>query len=99
MDIFTEAHAKDLGSDDLVQIGRAIAEGRVATLYLEENTVHPGLFDPNQGTIVQGKIENPRVGDVYDDMAEVVLSRGGEVLILEKEEMPTQSDLAAVYRY
>lgn len=99
MDNFSEAHAKDLGSDDLVQIGRAIAEGRVATLYLEENTVHPGIFDSNLGTIIQGQIENPRVGDVYDDMAEVVLSRGGKVLILAKEDMPTASDIAAVYRY
>ncbi|MBC3898775.1 hypothetical protein GH811_03995 [Acetobacterium malicum] len=51
------------------------------------------------GTIVQGKIADPRVGDVYDDMAEVVLSRGGEVLILDNEDMPTESDIAAVYRY
>jgi len=99
MDNFSEAHAKDLGSDDRVQIGRAIAEGRVATLYLEESKVHPGLFDASLGTIVQGKIADPRVGDVYDDMAEVVLSRGGEVLILEKEHMPTERDIAAVYRY
>lgn len=99
MAIFAEAHAKDLGSDDLVQIGRAIAEGKVATLYLEEDTVHPGLFDANLGTVSQGEIENPRVGDVYDDMAEVVLSRGGEVLILEKADMPTERDIAAVYRY
>ncbi len=98
-DIFLEAHAKDLGSDDLVQIGRAIVEGKVATLFLEENTVHPGCFDAQLGTIGQGKIEDPRVGDVYDDMAEVVLSRGGEVLILEKEDMPSERDLAAVYRY
>ena len=99
MATFSEAHAKDLGSDDVVQIGRAIAEGKVASLYLEENTVHPGRFDPQLGTVVQGEIADPRVGDVYDDMAEVVLSRGGEVLILEKDEMPTERDLAAVYRY
>ena len=99
MAIFGEAHAKDQGSDDLVQIGKAIAEGRVATLYLEENKVHPGQFDPTLGGITQGALENPKVGDVYDDMAEVVLSRGGEVLILEKEDMPTESDIAAVYRY
>ena len=99
MATFFEAHAKDLGSDDVVQIGRAIAEGKVASLYLEENTVHPGRFDPQLGTVVQGEIADPRVGDVYDDMAEVVLSRGGEVLILEKDEMPTERDLAAVYRY
>lgn len=99
MATFSEAHAKDLGSDDVVQIGRAITEGKVASLYLEENTVHPGRFDPQLGTVVQGEIADPRVGDVYDDMAEVVLSRGGEVLILEKDEMPTERDLAAVYRY
>ncbi|TYC84298.1 hypothetical protein FXB42_13325 [Acetobacterium wieringae] len=99
MAAFSEAHAKDLGSDDVIQIGRAIVEGKVASLYLEENTVHPGRFDPQLGTVVQGEISDPRVGDVYDDMAEVVLSRGGEVLILSKDEMPTERDLAAVYRY
>ena len=99
MNSFSEACAKELGSDDRVQIGQAIAEGRVATLYLEENTVHSGLFDATLGTIVSGEMADPRVGDVYDDMAEVVLSRGGEVLILEKEDMPTTNDLAAVYRY
>lgn len=99
MAAFSEAHAKDLGSDDVIQIGRAIAEGKVASLYLEENTVHPGRFDPQLGTVMQGEIADPRVGDVYDDMAEVVLSRGGEVLILGKDEMPTERDLAAVYRY
>lgn len=99
MAAFSEAHAKDLGSDDVIQIGRAIVEGKVASLYLEENTVHPGRFDPQLGTVMQGEIADPRVGDVYDDMAEVVLSRGGEVLILSKDEMPTERDLAAVYRY
>ncbi|WP_286946972.1 hypothetical protein [Acetobacterium sp. UBA5834] len=99
MAAFSEAHAKDLGSDDVIQIGRAIVEGKVASLYLEENTVHPGRFDPQLGTVMQGEIADPRVGDVYDDMAEVVLSRGGEVLILGKDEMPTERDLAAVYRY
>ncbi|MEL7660894.1 hypothetical protein [Acetobacterium wieringae] len=99
MAAFSEAHAKDLGSDDVIQIGRAIVEGKVASLYLEENTVHPGRFDPQLGTVMQGEIADPRVGDVYDDMAEVVLSRGGEVLILGKDEMPTERELAAVYRY
>ena len=34
MNGFSEARAKELGSDDRIQIGQAIAEGRVATLYL-----------------------------------------------------------------
>lgn len=99
MEAFGEARAKDQGSDDLIQIGKAITEGRVATLYLEENKVHPGQFDPILGIVTQGDLEDPKIGDVYDNMAEVVLSRGGNVLILEKEDMPTERDIAAVYRY
>jgi len=96
---FSEAHTRDLASDDVVQIARAITEGRVAELYLEENKVHPGQYDPNQGSITEGNLEDPDIGDVYDSMAEAVLSRGGQVLILEKEDMPTESDIAGIYRY
>ncbi|MBC3805483.1 hypothetical protein GH808_13780 [Acetobacterium fimetarium] len=99
MEAFTEAHAKDLGSDDVVQIARAITDNRVAALYLEEDKFHPGRFDISHGSIVEGKSEDQYSGDIYDDMAEAVLSRGGEVVILEKGEMPTDRDIAAVYRF
>ncbi|HEY5556685.1 hypothetical protein [Acetobacterium sp.] len=99
MEIFNQAHSKDMGSNDVVEIARAITEGRVEVLYLEENKVHPGRYEPSHGTITEGVAEDFYVGDIYDDMAEAVLSRGGEVVILESEDMPTESDLAAVYRY
>lgn len=99
MEIFNQAHSKDMGSDDVVQIARAITEQRVAVLYLEENKVHPGRYDLSLGTITEGASENDYIGDIYDDMAEAVLSQGGEVLILERADMPTERDLAAVYRY
>lgn len=99
MEQFSEAHAKDMGSDDMVQIGKAIAEGRVASLYLDGGKIHPGRFDPKMGTIVEGELLSPYVGDIYDDMAEAVLNLGGEVIILESEDMPTERDIAAIYRY
>jgi len=99
MAAFTEAHSKDLGSDDVVQIARAITDNRVGALYLEEDKFHPGRFEISHGTILEGHSEDHYVGDIYDDMAEAVLSRGGEVVILEKGEMPTERDIAAVYRF
>ncbi|MGV8905530.1 MAG: hypothetical protein ACOH15_02890 [Acetobacterium sp.] len=99
MEIFKEAFSKDMASDDVVQIAKAITEGKVAVLYLEEHKIHPGKYDFSLGTIKEGPSGDSYVGDIYDDMAEAALSRGGDVLILEKEDMPTESDLAAVYRY
>jgi len=99
MEIFKEAYSKDLGSDDVVQIGRAISEGKVEVLYLEDHKVHPGKYDLSFGTITEGASVDFYIGDIYDDMAEAALSRGADVVILEREDMPTESDLAAVYRY
>jgi len=99
VEIFNQAHAKDMGSDDVVQIARAITEKRVEVLYLEENSVHPGRYDLGLGTITEGASADSYSGDIYDEMAEAVLSQGGEVLILENADMPTARDIAAVYRY
>ncbi len=97
--IFNQAHSKDMGSDDVVQIARAITEKRVEVLYLEEDIVHPGNYDLALGTITEGVSQDSYIGDIYDEIAEAVLSQGGEVLIFKKANMPTKSDIAAVYRY
>ncbi|WKY44211.1 hypothetical protein Q5O14_16540 [Eubacteriaceae bacterium ES2] len=99
MDIFFEAQAKDLGSDDMIQIGKAISQGKIARLFLNGSSVHPGKFDPVLGSVQEDDLLSPYIGDVYDAMAEAVLSRGGDVMILERVDMPTGSDIAAIYRY
>jgi hypothetical protein len=99
MEIFNQAHSKNMSSDDVVQIAKAITEKRVEVLYLEEYIVHPGSYDLSLGTITEGVSQDSYIGDIYDEIAEAVLSQGGEVLILEKANMPTESDIAAVYRY
>jgi len=37
--------------------------------------------------------------DVLDDLAEMVLKMDGQVLVLPRENMPTDSGVAAIYRY
>jgi hypothetical protein len=36
---------------------------------------------------------------MLDDLAELVLTKGGEVIVVPTEQMPTNSGLAAIYRF
>lgn len=45
------------------------------------------------------QLENPNCDDILDDLAELVLSYGGTVLVLPLENMPTTTGIAAVYRH
>lgn len=37
--------------------------------------------------------------DILDDLAELVLSGNGTVLVFDKEAMPSDTGIAAIYRY
>jgi hypothetical protein len=39
------------------------------------------------------------VDNLLDDLGELVSGMGGQVLVVPAEEMPSQTGLAAVYRY
>ena len=39
------------------------------------------------------------VDDMLDDLAELVLTKGGEVVVVPSERMPTDSGLAAICRF
>ncbi|NLJ52399.1 MAG: hypothetical protein GX342_09625, partial [Alcaligenaceae bacterium] len=42
---------------------------------------------------------SPEAEDVLDDLAEMVLRRGGEVKIIPSQYMPTDTGLASIYRF
>jgi len=90
---------KSLGSDDVVEVGRATLENRVATLLIESDKIIPGKIDPDNGELVKRDIENPEIDDLLDDIAEIVFKYKGEVVVLPKERMPSNTGLAAIYRY
>jgi hypothetical protein len=96
---FGEAQAKHLGSSDLVEVGAAAAQSRIATLLVEAERRVPGVLDLTTGQIKQKPIDDPRVDDLLDDLAELVLSRGGDVVIVPAVDMPTTTGLAATYRF
>ena len=107
---FLQARPRDLGSGDLSDIARAAVAGRVATLLIEKDRFEPGCLDPATGAIAgEGEMpvdlsrsgEQPaiRTADLFGSVAETVLLHGGGVVALERNAMPTESGVAAIYRY
>ena len=94
----TEA-ARQASSADLSDVAKAAVAGRVGTLLVEADRVIPGVIDRTSGAIRPGDLESPQVGDMLDDLVELVLVNGGEVVVVPTERMPTPSGLAAVYRF
>jgi hypothetical protein len=96
---FGEARSKNQGSDDPADIAQAAVASRVATLLVEAERELPGKLDETTGRIEPGDLEHPEVDCLLDDLAELVLRRGGDVVIVPAERMPTPTGVAAIYRF
>ena len=96
---FENAKANSSGSNDLVQITSTAFENRVETILIESDKIIPGKIDYNTGKIELWNIKDPDFDDVLDDLAELVLKKRGEVVVLPKERMPSDKGVAAIYRY
>jgi len=58
------------------------------------------MLDRSSGDIVPGEEhKNAYDVDLYDELAELTIGHGGDALVLKSGEMPTQTGIAAVYRY
>jgi hypothetical protein len=93
------AAARGLAASDLNDVAKAVAASRVGVLLAEADRVIPGRFDPATGEVRPGRLTDPEVGDVIDDLAEAVLRAGGEVVVVPAGRMPTDTGLAATFRH
>ena len=96
---FGTAKAKDLGEEDVDRVAKAVVAGRVATLLVEADREVPGRIDAATGNIEFGDLADPEVDEVLDDLGELTLKMGGEVVVVPIERMPTNTGIAAIYRY
>lgn len=96
---FQISRSQDLGSDDLVQVIKATSENRIDTILIEADRVIPGKIDMEIGTMEERDLSDPDVDDVLDDLAEMVIKGKGKVIILPKERMPSETGVAAIYRF
>ncbi len=98
-DQFRFAKAHHLGSDQLFQVAESLVAGRVGTLLVETGKQIPGRLHRASGLIEPITPTNPLADDVLDDLAELTLKMDGQVLVIPPDQMPTQTGVAAIYRY
>jgi hypothetical protein len=96
---FTNAQAKKSGSDEIQDIAKAAVKGQVQKLIIESAKQISGQLDANDGHIQYKDLKDPETDDLLDDLAQLVLSKGGEVIVLKSDKMPSETGLAAIYRY
>jgi len=96
---FGNARSKGLGDDELAQVAKAVVGGRVATLLIEARREIPGRINASTGDIEFDDLAHPEVDDVLDDLGALALKKGGKVVIVPTDRMPTGTGIAAIYRY
>lgn len=87
-----------MSTDDLKLIGKGAADGRIKTIMVETGRIINGTFDEATGAIdLEGAQADSE--DLLESIVSKVLSDRGEVVVLTKDEMPSDSGAAAIFRY
>jgi hypothetical protein len=97
---FEQARANGKGSDDYKEVAVAAVGGRVDTLIVEaDRIIEVRVTNLVTGNTQKKHLSNPKVDDLLDDMGELVLKMGGKMMVLPTEKMPSETGLAAIFRY
>jgi hypothetical protein len=96
---FQAARARDLASDHIEQVAQATVAGRTDTLLVEADREVPGKVDHASGQIRFADLVHPDVDDILDDLAGMTLAMSGRVVVVPAEQMPSESGVAAIFRY
>jgi hypothetical protein len=96
---YEESVSKSLGSDNLFDITEAALSGNVSVLLLDEQSVYPGGIDQAKGNISFSMTTKGNEHDVLEDLAVTVMGKGGDVLVLPSEKIPSASGVAAIFRH
>ena len=99
VDHFNVSASRQLGSDNVEHVAKSAAAGRVGTLLVEADRQIGGRVDRHTGAVEFSQLNDPGTDDVLDDLAELVLSKRGDVVIVPRERMPTPTGLAATFRF
>ncbi|MBC7228864.1 MAG: hypothetical protein H5T74_00530 [Actinobacteria bacterium] len=96
---FRKARTAGLTAEDLGSVARSAVASGIATLLVEADRHIPGRLDEKTGRIGRASLEHPEVDDLLDDLSELVLKRGGRVIVTPGELMPTKTGVAAIRRF
>jgi hypothetical protein len=97
LDAYHAARARGLATDDLTHAVEFAADGRIGTLIVESGRNIPGHIEGRMPR--RSPAAEVAAGDILDDLAERVMKTGGQAVVAPKGSMPTDTGLAAVFRY
>jgi len=86
-------------TDSLDEILPAVHQGRVDTLFLEGNESYWGKFLPDSGVVHLHEDREKGDEDLLEVAAIETVCRGGTVFALRRDTLPSDSPIAAIYRY
>jgi glycine betaine/choline ABC-type transport system substrate-binding protein len=98
VDMYHAQKARAMATDDLTHAVEFATDGRVGTLIVEDERRIPGQIEgrmPRRAVLR----DDPNAGDILDDLAERVLKTGGQVIVAPRASMPSDTGLAAIFRY
>lgn len=99
LDSYGFALSQENASSDPRTIAVALAQRKVATLFIEGDSFIPGAFDPTAGTVSYDSGHTGHADDLADDFAQATYLQGGEVYVLNHDQMPSDTGVAALFRY
>lgn len=97
----TYHNAKQKGSadDKIHTVAKAAVNGRVDTVLIEAYREIPGCIDTDSGRVIERNRSLDKFEDALDDLTDIVISNGGKVYVIPEDKMPTDTGVAAIYRY
>ncbi len=103
IDTLTETYrqAKQKGSADhkIHTVAKAAVSGRVDTILIEAYREIPGRIDTDSGRVIDRNNALEKFEDALDDLTDIVINNGGKVHVIPEDKMPTDTGIAAIYRY
>ena len=86
---------------DVNDIWRAILEGRVQTLFIEQGLFQPGIIEANKISFVSEEKRSKKevMDDIYDELIESNMNYGGDTVFLPKGELTDFNGFGAITRY
>lgn len=86
---------------DTNEIWQAIKQGRVQTIFIEQDNFQPALWENDQIQYVSDNLRDRKeiVDDIYDELIELNMNYGGDVVFLPKGELSEFNGFGAITRY
>lgn len=96
---YDNARAYGQATDALDVLAQWACHGRLETLLVQEDRYIGGSIDHRTGKITYKDLQDPAVDDVIDDLAELMMRQGGQVVAFPADQMPTDTGAAGIRRY